>query len=197
MFREMKTFVTKIDDSGALTNQIMEECFGSSGPDEEEQNGDEEYNTDDENEMKDDLPVNNPTKQVSFFGVDVNEPKSSEDGLPYGTKGQAPFEVGAPEISSVVHPVDENNNPMFDNHNNTTLTIPTSSVIVDSAAPVEVTAPVRAPIETNVNIKPAVSSSIAATPGSSASGLNPNPALSPSVTTLPNPSLPLPTTRHP
>ena len=187
MFKEMKTFITKIDDSGALKNQIMQECFGSSGPDdEEEQFGDEEYDTDDENEMENDLPEHKP-KQVSFFGVDVNEQKSSEDELPYGTQGRAPSVVGAPENSSAAHPVDENNNN--NNHKNTTLTVPSSSsVIVDSVAPVEATAPGRAPIEDNINTVPAMSSSVAAAA--------PTPAISPSVT-LPDPSLPLPSTRPP
>ena len=188
MFKEMKTFITKIDDSGVLKNHILEECFGSSGPEEEEQDGDEEYDTDEENEMEDDLPMNNPTsKQVSFFGVDVNEPKSSEVELPYGTKGRAPFEDGAPDNSSVAHPVvDNNNNSMSDKNKNPTLNVPFSTA--NSAAPDDAIAPVRAPIDnSSVPVKPTVSSSIAAAPGSSA---NPNPAL-----TLPDPSLPLPSSR--
>ena len=191
MFKQMNNFINKIDDSGDLKNQIRKECFGSSDSD-EVQSGDEEFETDDEtraDRIVEDLPMNNPTKQVSFFGVHVNEPKSSEDELPYGTQGRAPFEIGALEESSATHPVvDENNNNSKNNNHKNSVTVP--SVIVNSAAPVEATAPVRAPIEPIITIKPALSSSIAAASGSSA----PDPA---SVTNLPDPSLPMPTSRPP
>ena len=195
MFKRMNTFINKIDDSGNLKNQIRKECFGSSDSD-EVQEGDEEFETvetDDENELEENFSINIPKKQVSFFGVHVNEPKSSEDGneLPYGTQGRAPFEVGAPKNLSAAHPVvDENNNiSKNDNHKND-VSVP--SVNDNSAAPVEDSTPVRAPIETIVTIKPASASSIAAASGSSAPDHN-----SANVSNLPDPSLPMPTSRPP
>ena len=209
MYSKMKGFMSKIDQSG-----FLEDCFGASdASDGDHEEDDAEGEFDDEGQYDDDgqydedegqyddaegqyddaeedthmpsgLPATAPAAKLkSFFGLSVNEPNGSEVEFPSGTNRRAPCKKGAVKVD------DNNNDPSLVVH------VPTPSHSAVSVAPVKTVAAPKPPFSA-VRGTPAVSSTPPA-PGITPAVSSAPPAVIVVEAPVPDPDLPLPTTRHP